>query len=235
MAEIEKDYYEILGVPKDASLNEIKKAYRRLAKLYHPDLFPGDREKEGKFRLIKEAYEILSDEKKREAYDRLGTPDIAEGGEFFETTFVSSQEKRKCEDVIEEVKIPSPMVEELQITYERLEICPVCQGKGTLSSDSEWETCPACKGKGKRKRVKSGILSEEISYETCPRCGGKGRISREPCPRCEGRGRIRKREAIKIRLPSRLWEGQRIVLKGLGNECPEGGKGDLILIFKKKT
>jgi molecular chaperone DnaJ len=235
VAEIEKDYYKILGVPKNASLNEIKKAYRRLAKLYHPDLFPGDREKEEKFRLIKEAYEVLSDDKKREAYDRLGTTDVGEGRDFFETTFVSSQEKRECEDTIKEVAIPSPMVEELQISYERQEICPDCKGKGTLLSDSGWETCPVCEGKGRRKRVKLGVLSEEISYETCPSCGGKGKISREPCPRCEGRGRIKKREVIKIKLPSRLSDGQRMVLKGLGNECVEGGTGNLILIFKRKT
>ncbi|MBC7330585.1 J domain-containing protein [bacterium] len=235
MAEIEKDYYEILGVPKNASLNEIKKAYRRLAKLNHPDLFPGDREKEEKFRLIKEAYEVLSDDKKREAYDRLGTTDIGEGREFFETTFVSSQGKRECEDALKEVEIPSPMVEELQITYERMKICPVCKGKGTLSSDSEWDTCPVCKGKGRRKKVKSGILSEEISYEPCPKCGGKGKISREPCPRCEGKGLIKKRETIKIKLPSRLSDGQRMVLKGLGNECIEGRRGNLILVFREKS
>jgi molecular chaperone DnaJ len=233
MAEIEKDYYAILGVPKNASLNEIKKAYRRLAKLHHPDLFPGDKEKEEKFRLIKEAYEVLSDDKKREAYDRLGTTDVGEGRDFFETTFVSSQEMRGCDDVIKEIAIPSPMVDELQITYERMEICPVCGGKGTLSPDSGWDTCPVCEGKGRRKRVKAGILSEEISYEACPKCGGRGKIPHEPCPRCEGRGLIRKRETIKIKPPSRLSDGQRMVLKGLGNECIEGGKGNLILIFKK--
>ncbi|MGC8843389.1 MAG: DnaJ domain-containing protein [bacterium] len=231
MSEIRKDYYEILGVSRSASLREIKAAYRKLAKLCHPDLFPGDKEREERFRLIKEAYEVLSDEKKREAYDRFGTPEVGEGREFFETTFVSSQEESGCEDIIKEVPIPPAGVEEVQLTYERLVICPVCGGRGTLSPSSKSDVCPVCKGTGKKKTVKRTLLSEQISYELCPSCGGRGEMPEEPCPRCGGKGRVGERTQVNVKIPNRIREGQRLILKGMGNECIGGGNGNLIIKF----
>jgi len=227
-----KDYYEILGVPRSASLREIKKAYRKLVKLYHPDLFPNDERKEEKFRLIKKAYEVLSNKEKREAYDRFGTPTTDDGREFFETTFVASAGQNSAEDVLQEIYLsPQQMGKKTRISFARLEFCPLCSGKGSLSLDTKWQTCPTCKGKGRKKIVKSDILSEHISYERCPDCGGRGRMPTDPCPRCKGKGRINRREAIILKLPLRLLEGQRLVFKGLGDESLEGRKGDLIILF----
>ncbi len=225
------DYYEVLGVPKNASLREIKSAYRKLAKIYHPDISPGDKQKEDKFRLIKEAYEVLSDREKREAYDRFGTPIIDDGKEFFESVFVVSREKRG-EDIVRDVQIlPQQKGGEVRIPFERMEICPLCQGKGTLSLDNNWRICPTCDGKGKRKQVKWDLLSEHITYDRCPDCQGRGKLPSAPCPRCEGKGRVKRREEITVKVPLRLRKEQKLVLKGLGNECPEGKKGDLIILF----
>lgn len=228
----EKDYYEILGVSKDASLKEIKSAYRKLAKLYHPDLFPNDREKEEKFRLIKTAYEVLSNEEKRKAYDQFGKPDTADGREFFENIFVTSTEARKCEDILQDVYIsPQQKGAKVRIYFERLTVCPLCGGKGTLSPTTNWQICPTCGGKGRKKKVKADILSEHILYTRCPDCSGRGKIPTEPCPRCEGKGRVKKRQKIELKIPPRLREGEKMVLKGLGDECIEGGKGNLIITF----
>lgn len=231
----QKDYYEILGVPRNASLREIKSAYRKLAKLYHPDLFPNDKEKEERFRLIKEAYEVLSNEEKREAYDRFGTPTAGDGRDFFESTFVASSGIKRGEDIIQDIYISSGQEgREMKFSFERMEVCPLCQGKGSLSQENDWQVCPTCQGKGKRKRVKTDLLSEHISYEKCPDCGGRGKVPTLPCPRCEGKGKIRKREEITLKIPPHLKEGQRLVLKGLGNECIEGENGDLIIVFHLK-
>lgn len=228
----EKDYYTILGIPKNASLGEIKNAYRKLAKIYHPDLFPNDKEKEERFKLIKEAYEVLSKEEKREIYDRYGTPRARDGWEYFESTFVSSPKTKRGEDIVKELHISSLNKGlEMKVPFERMEVCPLCQGKGTLSPDDAWQICPTCRGKGKRERVRADLLSEHISSELCPDCGGRGKIPVAPCPRCEGKGRIKKRGEITLKIPPRLKEGQRLVFKTLGNECIDGGKGDLIVVF----
>lgn len=233
--EEKKNYYDILGVPKYASLDQIKNAYRKLVKLYHPDLFPNDEEKAERFRLIKEAYEVLSKTETREAYDRFGISRPVDGREFFESTFVSSEAGQSGEDIEQAIYItPNQKGNESKIPIERMEVCPLCQGRGSLSPDNTWQICPDCKGKGKSKKSKANLLSEKITYELCLNCGGRGKIPSIPCPRCEGKGRIKKRDIITVKIPERLQEGQRIVLKGLGNEAIEGGRGDLIIIFHLK-
>ncbi|MBC7327676.1 J domain-containing protein [bacterium] len=227
-----KDYYEILGVPKNASLKEIKSAFRKLVKLYHPDLFPNDEEKAERFRLIKEAYDVLANKEKREVYDKFGTTQVGDGREYFESTFVTSQGNRSCDDIILDVYIaPEEGIKEKRLSFQRLELCELCKGKGTLNSSSNWQTCPTCKGAGRKKKVKIDLFSEHITYERCPDCGGRGTLPTIPCPRCGGKGTIRKQEEISIKIPTKVREGERLIFKGLGNECPDGGKGDLIVVF----
>lgn len=229
-----KDYYKILGIPKEASLKEIKKAYRRLAKLYHPDLHPNDREKEELFLLIKEAYEVLSDPDKRQDYDLSQQPTSREAIDFFETTFVTADKKKRGEDIIKEIEVsPEQAGQEIKILVSRMVICPVCKGERTFQS--QWKVCPTCHGLGRIKKRKSTIFSEEVTFQTCPKCGGKGEVPSEPCSLCQGRGLIEKREQISLLLPPVLDDSLQLVIKGMGNECTEGESGDLIVRLIKKS
>ncbi len=238
-----KDYYRILGVERNASKEEIKKAYRRLARLYHPDRNP-DPSAEEKFKEINEAYHILSDDEKREEYDRI----LRSGDEskfrdfmdyiqeFIESIIKGEREKarrpKRGQDI--RLKLYLSLEEaafggEKEVEYERWIDCPDCEGKG-VKGKAETVVCHACGGKGRRV---SGIFSFP---RPCSVCRGKGFIIKNPCPTCFGRGRVTTRAKIRVSVPPATDEGEILKVPEKGHFGVNGGKpGDLYLkVFLKE-
>ncbi len=242
-----KDYYKILGVSRDATQEEIKKAYRRLARLYHPDRNP-DPKAEEMFKEINEAYHVLSDEERRREYDRiLKSGDERKFKDFLEyiQEFVESiikgeraKKPRKGQDV--RVKVHLSLEEaafgcEKVVEFDRWVDCPDCGGKGVVG-EAETVVCHACGGKGKRV---SGIFSFP---RPCSVCKGKGFIIKNLCPTCLGRGRVTTKARIKVKIPPGTDEGDVLKVPEKGHSGVNGGPpGDLYLkvffkehpIFKK--
>ncbi len=249
-----KDYYKILGVDKKASLNEIKKAYRKLARKYHPDLNPGDKEAEAKFREIQEAYEVLSDPKKRAEYDRTGRVeevfgmgdfdfktgfegfDFSEFGtspfrDFFESFFKARREKdvpQKGTDIHYSMTISfDDAVKGLTapVRITRKITCPICGGQGYQANKGK-RICPSCRGTGKA-HIQRGFMR----FSTiCSSCHGKGTIPEELCYRCHGSGHVDSVENIKVRIPPGVSDG-RLRVPGKGNDGKFGGPpGDLYIL-----
>lgn len=254
-----RDYYEVLGVSKGASDDEIKKAYRRLAKENHPDLHPGDAACEERFKEVNEAYSVLSDTQKRQQYDQFGFdgPQGAGGfgggaggfgggfggfdmGDIFDSFFggdIFGGGRRANGPVA-----GNDLEYDLRITFEeaafgcqreiqilREENCEACQGSGAKNGTAK-ETCPDCQGTGQVRRVQNTPLGRMQSVGTCPKCRGTGTIIKEPCPSCGGRGRMRKTRTINFKVPAGIDNGQRISLRGEGEAGLRGGPaGDLYI------
>ncbi len=250
-----KDYYKILGVSRDATKEEIRKAYRRLAKLYHPDLNKGDKEKEEKFKEINEAYSVLSDDKLRQQYDQFGTTENngfqggAGGfgfkdfdfdfddifGSFSDLFGFGQRQNRKRvvrgDDIYKDLTISlkeAALGTEKELKVKFSEKCPHCQGTGA----EEFETCPTCNGSGyirKTRRTPFGIFT---TTTTCPKCNGSGKIIKKKCPVCNGKGYIQKEKTIKLTIPSGAEEGDALRIPGAGNlaDIP----GDLYVIIHVK-
>ena len=217
----DQDYYEVLGVSRDASDDEIKKAYRRLAMKYHPDRNNGDKAAEEKFKQVGEAYSILSDPQKRAAYDRYGKAGVdpsAAGAGGFGGFGGFGQGQGGFGD---KTDIRVPVWEE----------CETCHGSGCKSGTSK-KTCPHCGGSG-MININRGFLQVQ---QTCPYCHGTGEIISDPCPDCQGRGRNRKTKTLEINIPAGINDGQRIRIQGKGEPGPNGGPcGDLFVqVFIKQ-
>ncbi len=239
------DYYEILGVSRNATKVEIKKAYRKLAMKYHPDRNPGDKEAEEKFKLINEAYQVLSDDEKRAIYDKYGKEglegrgyrpsndfsDIFDmfseifGGFGFEEEYDNTPYDldKAIEVTLEFEEAAYGISKEIEIDY--FSLCPVCNGSGAKRK----ETCPTCKGQG-RIIVGNGFIRMS---QTCPNCDGRGYIIKEKCPECKGRGFILNKEKIHVDIPAGVDSGMRMRIPRKGNEGKRG-RGDLYLVFKVK-
>ncbi len=246
MSTTTQDYYEILGVKKDASVDEIKKAYRRLARKHHPDLNPGDKGAEKKFKEINEAYEVLSDSKKRAEYDQFGKAEFETGPGFegfrtrgFDFGFGGTEDI--FSDLFRNLRqedVPlkgSDLVTSLDISLEEAYkgatkslsltkevVCKTCTGSGAESS----QICSHCKGIGSLKQSR-GVF--RMSH-ACPSCKGSGKVITRACKTCRGKGLGMAAETIKVKIPPGAETGSRIKLKGMGGAGTKGGPpGDLYI------
>jgi len=245
-----RDFYEILGVNRDADDDAIKKAYRKLAMKHHPDRNPDDKSAEGKFKEAKEAYEILSDPQKRAAYDQYGhagvDPNMGAGrgaaggagfadafGDIFGDIFGQAAGGRggrngvyRGADLRYNLEITLEQAAhgtETKIRIPSHEACETCKGSGAKPG-TQPKTCPTCDGHG-QVRMQQGFFSIQ---QTCPKCHGTGKIIPEPCPACHGAGRIKKQKTLSVKIPTGVDEGDRIRLSGEGEPGVNGGpSGDL--------
>jgi molecular chaperone DnaJ len=248
-----RDYYEVLGVDRNASQEEIKKAYRKLALKYHPDQNPNNKEAEEKFKEITEAYSVLSDNEKKALYDKYGhegmngfqggNTDFSDifsqfadifGGGGFENFFGGSSRRRgqKGSDVKITVKLTLEEIAtgcEKKVKYKKLVECDECHGRGSATSDGI-KTCSTCNGTGEvRKRVGGGFF-QQIVVSTCPTCGGTGKLITDPCKKCKGDGRVKEEVYQTLNIPAGVADGMQLVQRGGGGVGKDGGpNGDLII------
>lgn len=247
------DYYSTLGVSKDSSQDEIKKAYRKLAMKYHPDKNPGDKKAEAKFKEISEAYSVLSDEGKRTKYDRMGHSAFSshgtgaggfEGGfsaedifsnfgDIFGDFFNQHQQqtyRQKGRDIKYDLSITLDEVANgavKDISYERLGPCKAC--KGTGAENQELKTCSECSGRGQIKRVSRSIFGQFVNTTICPTCKGSGKVPKEPCKVCTGSGVAREMVNTKINIPKGINDKSRIRIASYGEASENGPPGDLYI------
>jgi molecular chaperone DnaJ len=251
-----RDYYEILGVRRDASLEDVKKAYRRLAVQYHPDRNPNNPESEERFKEASEAYAILSDTEKRSRYDRFGHQAVAGDGfsgfdpgafgdfadilgDLFGFSFGdifgaraprARYGPRRGRDLQYTVSLTLEEAArgiDQQIKVPRLQDCDQCQGSGSEPGSTR-ETCSTCRGNG-QVMFRRGFLSVS---QTCPGCGGAGTLNRNPCAECSGRGRVENETKLKVSVPAGVDTGMRLRLVGEGERGVLGGPpGDLYVML----
>lgn len=263
MADNKRDYYEVLGVSKGASEDEIKKAYRSMAKKYHPDMNPGDKEAEVKFKEVNEAYAVLSDADKRSKYDRFGHDafDPSSGGgygggfggfgadfdfgdifsSFFGGSGGSSYNRANApvegDDVGTRVNVSFEEAAfgcKKEVNFARIESCPDCDGSGAQSA-SDIEKCAQCRGTGRISVRQQTMLGYMQTQRSCPGCNGRGKIIKNPCKNCNGKGRIKINKKLEVNIPSGIDDRQNIILRGQGSAGFNGGaSGDLIIEIKVK-
>jgi molecular chaperone DnaJ len=254
------DYYTTLGVSRTASDDEIKKAYRKLAMQYHPDRNGGAKEAEERFKEITEAYDVLRDPDKREAYDRFGEAglrggmgggfhhvDLAEAlsifmrdfGGFpgFEEVFGMGRSRggpRTGADI--KVTVPLTLQDvaagvEKQIVVKLLDPCDKCEGSGA-EPGTRPKRCTTCGGSGEVRRAQRSFFGQFVSVAPCPQCSGQGRTIESPCKRCKGEGRTRAERTINVQIPAGVATGQYMTLRGVGSVGPQGGpRGDILVVF----
>ncbi len=246
------DLYDMLGVGRDASQDEIKRAYRRLARELHPDVNPDPATQE-RFKEVTAAYEVLSDPAKRERYD-LGVDPFGNGGfgsgapgfgfgdimdAFFggAATRGPRQRRRRGQDALIRIEIELAeaafgSTRDLQV--DTAVVCPSCSGGGTAPGTAP-TTCEMCHGRGDIQHVQRSFLGQVMTSRPCPQCGGFGTVIKDPCPECSGDGRVRTRRSLDIRIPAGVDTGTRIQLTGEGEVGPGGGPpGDLYVEVLEK-
>ena len=238
-----KDYYEILGVPRDADDATLKKAYRTLARQHHPDKNPGDVRAEERFKEISEAYTVLSDPDKRAQYDRFGTVSDLGGGAGFGTIFEDLFEgffgggggrrgrARRGDDLQYRLEISLEEAAqglESKLQIPRHESCEVCGGTGQ-EEGTRPETCGTCRGQG-QVRFSQGFLTVA---RPCPTCGGAGAINRSPCSACRGEGRVARQRLLTVTIPPGIADGNQLRLAGEGEGGLQGAPpGDLYVVVQ---
>ncbi len=247
MATAERDYYEVLGVPRDAGTGEIKKAFRALARELHPDVSDAP-DAEERFKEAVEAYEVLSKRETRELYDRFGHAGLRSGG-FRPTTFdfgsladifsaffgddLLSQTMRtraRGADVAADVEIElvdAARGTKRDVPFRVAVPCGRCEASG-VEPGTEVATCPTCQGRGRLQQVTRSAFGEFVRTQTCPACGGSGRLIEHPCRDCRGAGQVFQERTLEVEIPPGIHDGQRIRLSGEGHAGALGGRaGDV--------
>ena len=249
MATAERDYYDVLGVPRGASDAEIKKAFRRLARELHPDVSDAP-DAEERFRAVAQAYEVLSNAETRDLYDRFGHAGLRRGGytptdfdlgnlsDIFAAFFgddvfgPASGGRARGADVAADVEID--LAEAARgatrtVTFPVAVPCRACTGSGVEPGTTP-ATCPACGGSGRLQHVSQSIFGQFVRTQSCQRCGGRGRIVDHPCTTCAGEGRTREDRSLDVDIPAGIHDGQRIRLSGRGHTGAHGGRsGDVFV------
>lgn len=259
-----KDYYEVLGVSKTATEDELKKAYRKLAIQYHPDKNPGDKAAEEKFKEIAEAYGVLSDAEKRQRYDQFGHQGMGGASGFggagvnMEDIFSSvfgddspfgsffggggrrssgGQPVRKGSDLRIKLKLDLEEIAngvEKKIKVKRYVSCNTCNGNGSKNGNS-LKTCQTCNGSGQIRKVVSTMLGQMVSTSTCHTCQGEGKVIVDRCEVCFGEGRVLNEDLISVKIPAGVGEGMQLSMTGKGNVPTRGGvAGDLLIVIEEE-
>ncbi|HEX7938461.1 MAG TPA: molecular chaperone DnaJ [Gemmatimonadaceae bacterium] len=254
------DYYSVLGVGRTASDDEIKTAYRKLAMRWHPDRNSGSAEAEEKFKSLTEAYDVLRDPAKREAYDRYGEAGLRGGGggaagfhhfdlsealsvfmrDFgiggFEGMFTTGRQGgvHSGADIKVTIALTVPEVAtgvEKTLHLKLLEPCDRCEGRGS-EPGSQAEICPSCRGSGEVQRAQRSFFGQFVTVAPCPTCKGEGSVIASPCKKCRGEGRLRADSDLKVQVPAGVATGQYMTLRGVGNAGVRGGaRGDVHVVF----
>ncbi len=251
----QRDYYDILGVTRTADDAEIKRAFRKLAQQWHPDVNTDPQAPE-RFKEINEAYQVLSDSGRRQAYDMFGRAGVGNGGgggegygpfggfqgfgDLFDTFFggAAAGTSRRTRppagaDLRYDLRLTfeeSIRGTEKEIEFTALESCTTCDGSGA-EPGTQPTTCPQCSGSGEVRQVRNTMLGQMVNISTCPRCRGMGRIVETPCRTCRGEGRVERRRTLRVTIPPGIDEGHQIRLSGEGEAGPRGGQpGNLYVV-----
>ena len=253
------EFYTVLGVTRDASDEDIKKSYRRLAMQWHPDKNGGAKEAEEKFKEITEAYDVLRDPQKRAAYDRYGEAGLRGGGQAqyqhvdlsealnifmrdfggLGDLFGSGGRRQSGPRAGPDIKLPlSLTLAEVALGVEKsvvlkvLDACEKCEGSGA-EPGTRPQTCATCQGAGEVRRAQRSFFGQFVSVAPCPTCAGEGVVVSAPCKKCRGEGRARAERTLKITVPAGVATGQYMTLRAAGNVGPRGGpRGDVLVVFE---
>ncbi|MFH0865366.1 MAG: molecular chaperone DnaJ, partial [Bacteroidota bacterium] len=256
-----RDYYEVLGVSKNATEAELKKAYRQMALKYHPDKNPGDKASEEKFKEAAEAYEVLSNADKRRKYDQFGHAGLGNAAGFsgagmsmddifsnfgdifgdmfgggFSSRGRSSRRVNRGTNLRVKVKLTLEDIlkgVEKKIKVNKYIVCTECSGTGAKGGSS-YSTCSTCRGTGQVTRVTNTFLGQMQTASTCPACGGEGKTITDKCNNCFGNGIVKGEEVISLNIPAGVAEGMQLSVSGKGNAAARGGiAGDLIVVIEE--
>jgi len=253
---IKRDYYEVLGVGRQASAEELKRAFRKIAMDSHPDRNPDDMEAHARFKEASEAYSVLSDPDRRRSYDMFGHAAAGAGGpavdfsdmpfaDIFDTFFgggFGARARRERSNRGDDLRYDLTMTfeeaftgVEKQIDVARPATCDRCSGSGAEPGSGQ-ETCPGCGGSGQVRRAAQSFFGQVVTTATCPTCRGAGRILRNPCIQCRGQGRVQKTRRMAVKIPAGVDTGSQIRISGEGEAGLRGGSaGDLYVVLRVKA
>jgi molecular chaperone DnaJ len=251
---VKRDYYEVLGVGRQASADELKRAFRKIAMDSHPDRNPDDAVAHARFVEASEAYSVLSDPERRRSYDLFGHAAGGAGGpavdfsdmpfaDIFDTFFGGGfgararQRSNRGDDLRYDLTITfeeSFAGVEKQLDLQRLATCDHCSGSGAEPGSGQ-ETCPGCGGSGQIRRAAQSFFGQVVTQAACPTCGGAGKILKNPCAQCRGQGRVEKAKRLAVKIPAGVDTGSQIRISGEGEAGLRGGQpGDLYVVLRVK-
>jgi molecular chaperone DnaJ len=254
---VKRDYYEVLGVARQCSPDDLKRAFRKIAMDSHPDRNPDDAVASARFKEASEAYAVLSDPGRRRSYDMFGHAAVESGGgpgvdfsdmpfaDIFDTFFgggFSGRGRRERSNRGDDLRYDLTITfeeaftgVEKQVDIARLATCDRCKGSGAEPGTSE-DTCPGCRGSGQVRRQAQSIFGQVVTTATCPTCRGAGRLLQNPCQECRGQGRVQKPKRLAVKIPAGVDTGSQIRISGEGESGLRGGQpGDLYVVLRVKA